>query len=174
MILEDFSNRFEMFELENYIFAKKKRPLFEEAYKELCEDYYQNSPMNGTQVNYDLGVIYAGSGGNLEDFVIDMIERKERFLKLLNKIRKQEELFDVAMDSLTAREKDVILVTYFKRKNNLGLSLDFFNEVLTEAQNKLCSYIGGERLKQREEAENQRKIQFQTNINKWKAWREIS
>lgn len=172
MKLED---QFGEYELKKYICAKRKRRLIEEAYQELCEDFYQDSPLMGTQVDYELGVIYSGSGcHSLEDFVIDMIEKKERFHKMMNKIRNQEELFDVAMSSLTPRERDVIRVHYFNRVNNLGLSVNFFNEVLTEAQNKLCSYIGGERIKQREEAEINYKLKLQTDVTKWKRSREVS
>ncbi|MDP4086801.1 MAG: hypothetical protein Q8934_19735 [Bacillota bacterium] len=172
---DDFANRFELYELKDYIIAKQKIDLLEAEYKAFEDSYYDDVPMTGTQYNYELGQVYCGSGcSSMEDWIIDMIEQKELRLKILNRMRKQEELFDLAMDALTPREKDVIQVVYFNRENNLGLSLEFFIEILLEALNKLCSFIGGERIKQRDEANKDRKIQLNKAVTKWAAQREVS
>lgn len=41
------------------------------------------------------------------------------------------------IDVLTPREQDVIRVMYFGMKDNLGLSQDYFQEVLISARQKL-------------------------------------
>jgi hypothetical protein len=44
----------------------------------------------------------------------------------------------IYFDTLTPREKDVIRVMYFGRKNDLGLSPDYFQETLISARVKLA------------------------------------
>lgn len=41
------------------------------------------------------------------------------------------------IQKLTPRELDVINIMYYGRKNNLGLSPEYFNEVLISARKKL-------------------------------------
>jgi hypothetical protein len=163
---DDFSNKFEMYELQDYIFAKKNRHLLEDEFEELEQALYDDISPSITFYDYELGRCFK-SGTSTENYALYMIEKKEGFLKLLDKIKKQEELFDVAMDSLTPRERDVIHVQYFNRDNNLGLSAAFFNEILASAQTKLCSFIGEERQNQREAAIMERKQQL---INKAQQW----
>lgn len=163
---DDFSNKFEMYELQDYIIAKKNRHLLEDEFEELEQALYDDIRPSITFYDYELGRCFK-SGTSTENYALYMIEKKEGFLKLLDKIRKQEALFDVAMDSLTPRERDCIHVQYFNRVNNLGLSPDFFNEILASAQTKLCSFIGEERQNQREAAIRERKQQL---INKAQQW----
>lgn len=174
MRTDSFSLRFELYELDLYIFAKKNRRLAEDEFKDLEEAMYEDAPMVKVCYNHDEGRMYFGSGGSVEDFVIDMIERKEAFLKQLNRLREREELFDMAMDTLTPREKDVIRVHYFNRENNLGLSLDFFQEVLTDAQTKLCSFLGEEQFNRESAAQAEHKAQLIEQADEWKRSRKIS
>lgn len=174
MTMQTFINRFELHELNLYIFAKKNRNILEAEFKDLEESLYEDAPMVKVCYNQDEGRMYFGSGGSVEDFVIDMIERKEAFLKQLNRLREREELFDMAMDTLTPREKDVIRVHYFNRENNLGLSLEFFQEVLIEAQTKLCSFLGEERGNRQSAAQAEHKAQLIEQADEWKRSRKIS
>jgi hypothetical protein len=168
---ESFSNRFELYELKNYIFAKKHRQALQDEFEEIEQALYDDAPMGVTRFNYELGKIYFGSGGSLEDFVINMIEKKDFYRRHLRRFQEQEELFDLAVEQLTPREKDVIQVHYFNRKNDLGLSLEYFTEILHEAENKLCSVIGNERMKQREAVEQERQKQLKIEVNEWKRGR---
>lgn len=170
---EAFIHAFELPELNNYIFAKKNLPFLEEEYEELVQTLYDDISPTITCFDYDLGRCYK-KGFDPEDYAIWMIEKKDGVLKLLNKLRKQEELFDIAMDSLSPRQRDVVQVHYFNRNNDLGLSLDFFNEILVEAQNKLCSFIGGERQKERNTVEQERKQQLKSDLDEWKRGRVVS
>lgn len=52
-----------------------------------------------------------------------------------------EAVYLMGMQTLTYRERDVVQVHYFNRENKLGLSPEYFNEVLTEAENKLMYYL---------------------------------
>lgn len=168
---ETFIDRFELYELHNYIFAKKHREQLEDEYRELEQDLYDDAPMVRVCVDYSLGKIYFGSGENLEDYVINMIERKEKFLKTIKRLQKQEELFDMAMNSLTPREKDVIQVHYFNRNNDLGLSFEFFQDILCEAQEKLCFFLGEEQAKKRMNEINKRQEQREQLKNDIKSGR---
>jgi hypothetical protein len=156
-------NQFGLHELLNYVFAKKHRHTLQEEFYVLEENFYLDAPVVMTRNNGS--ILYAGSGMALEDFVIEMVEEKDLMLQRIERLRKQEELFNMAMDSLTPRERDVIQVHYFNRDNDLGLSLEFFQEVLVEAQEKLCSFIGEERAKQRVKV-NRERIQQREQLKK--------
>jgi hypothetical protein len=168
MLNDDFSNEFGLYEIGNYVLAKQTRHLLEDEFQELEQALYDDISPSLTFFDYELGRCFK-SGTSTENYALYMIEKKEGYLKLLNKIRKQEELFDVAMGSLTPRERDVIHVHYFNRQNNLGLSVDFFNNTLAEAQNKLCSFISGERQNQRETAVEERKQKLISKAQQWSA-----
>lgn len=175
MFEDSFINQFGLWELEHtYIYGKKVLPALEEEYKELEQSLYDDAPMVSVVHDTQLGRVYFGSGVSVEDFVIEMIERKESFLNLIEKLKKKVGLLDWAMDSLTPRERDVIRVHYFNRTNDLGLSPEFFEEVLTDAQTKLCSMMGEKRREQRVDIEAERKVQMKKNLDEWKRGREVS
>lgn len=171
MMSEDelFIRSFGLYELSDYIFAKQTRQKWEEDYQEMVETCYDEVPMTCTRYDYDAGrVVMGNGGGSVEDYVINMIERKETVLRTLNRIRQKEELFTLAMDTLTPEERDVINVQYFNHDNDLGLSLEFFTEVLAEAHKKLCTFIGNERQKQMELQELERKQEIREQLTHWK------
>lgn len=161
---------FSIYELRNYIFAKNKRPAFQAIVEELVEQLYDDVPVTRTVYDYAGNRVVQG-GFNLENYVIDMIEKKELYLKHLERLKNEEELLDMAIESLTPREKDVIQVHYFNRNNDLGLSLEFFQEILQEAEIKLCVFLDRETQVRRLEADRVRKEQLQTEVNQWKRGR---
>lgn len=167
-----FANRFELYELEIYARSKETRLKLEEELQEFEESWYEESPMPKVYANPDLGILYVGSGWpSLEDFVLDMIEQKDLFRQRIERLKKQEELFEMAVDTLTPRERDTIQVHYFNRDNDLGLSLEFFTEILEEAQEKLCSYIQHENVKRRSAAVKQQKDEIKQRVEEFKGHR---
>lgn len=138
MIQEDyFINQFGVLELERfYIRAKKELPEIIEAYEEFTESLYDEVPMVKVYYDYEFGRMCFTSG-NIEDYVLDMIERKELFLKTIERLKQRVSLLDEAMETLTLQEKGVIQQNYF---NPFWKSPD--RKVLAAAQDKLCSYIG--------------------------------
>lgn len=170
---EEFIYRFEKHELLNYIIAKRQRPLLEEEYRELEQQLYDDIGPSLTYYDYEIGRCYK-RGFNVENYAILIADTKAYHKKVLDKLKRQEELFDLAMSSLTPRERDVVTVVYFNKENDLGLSVDFFNEVLQEAQAKLCSFIGEERRKQLEEQNEEYNQQLKKQIDEWKRGRIVS
>ena len=167
-----FANRFGVYELETYALSNQRRIYLEEELHEFEEDWYEDSPMPKVCADPDLGTLYAGSGWHsLEDFVIDMLERKDLYRKQIERLKKQEELFNMAVDTLTPRERDIIQIHYFNRENDLGLTPEFFTEILVEAQEKLCSFIKFERVKEKEERRKQQKREIQAKADAIKRYR---
>jgi hypothetical protein len=163
---DDFSNRFELYELHDFINAKKTRHLLEDEFEEVEQALYDDISPVMTYYDYDLGRCFK-KGTSTEDHALWIIEQKDVFIKLIDKCRKREDILDEAMSTLTPRERDAISVIYFNRKNDLGLSKGFFNEILIEAQRKLCTVISEKQQQQREKAEEDRKQQLKMKAQQW-------
>jgi hypothetical protein len=81
------------------------------------------------------------TGTSTEDMALSIIEVKEEYDLKIKRLDNKAEMFELAMDSLTDRQRDVINIFYFDYKNDIGLSEVYFEEILKEAQDKMCSYI---------------------------------
>lgn len=132
-----FINQFGVQELERfYIEAKRRLPYLEDMYKEFVESLYDESPLVRVHYDYETGKMCFTSG-NIEDYVLNMIERKELYLKEIERLKQRVSLLEEAMETLRQQEKGVIQQHYFKPFRK---SPD--RKVLAAAQDKLCSYIG--------------------------------
>lgn len=109
----------------------------DEAVKELYADI---SPTM-TTFNYDEGRSYTVSY-NPEDTGLEIISTKERYQKILGKLEYKAQKFEESMETLTDRERDVVRISYFDHQDNLGVSPEYFRQVLESAQVKLCSFLG--------------------------------
>jgi hypothetical protein len=127
-------------ELYWYIDAYYMLPKIKQAKEEAIEDLYDDCDPTMTFPDYDLGVTRK-VGVNVEDMAILIIERKEGFDRMIKRYERKAELFEIALESLTPREIDVINVRYFGKQNDMGLTLEYFHKTLQEAEEKLCSSI---------------------------------
>lgn len=67
-----------------------------------------------------------------------MVTMHNHHLGSLYKFRKIGEIMKpIVFDKLTDREKDVMRIMHFGRKNDLGLSPAYFQEILNSARDKL-------------------------------------
>ncbi|RJR23628.1 hypothetical protein C4578_04105 [Candidatus Microgenomates bacterium] len=132
-----FSRRIELYELSDYAAARKWTDSLIAEREEVIEDLYEDCAPVMTSFDYDTGLCGVARI-SVEDMALTIIERKESYAKLIANEERKAKLFELAMESLTERERDVIQVQYHGRPNNLGLSVGYFNQLLREAQDKLC------------------------------------
>jgi hypothetical protein len=140
-----FYQRFEAYELHDYAEARywANRAILERD--EVIEELYDDCGPTITGVDYEVGRMFATSTP-VEDMAILIIDKKESYNKMIQRYTTKAEMFELAMESLTPREQDVIRVVYQGATNDLGLNQGYFHQVLREAEEKLCSYIGQKRL----------------------------
>lgn len=131
---------FGLYELDKYAAADSTLKSLKEEREEAIQDLYDDISPTMTGVNYEEGRWYSQTT-NPESMAIEIISAKERYKALIEKETWRTNSFNLGMETLTERERDVIQVYYFRRTNDLGLSNDYFNQVLNEAQNKLCSFL---------------------------------
>lgn len=132
-----FAKRIELYELSDYAAAKLWATTLIDECEEVIAELYEDCAPVMTSIDYETGL-----GGairvSVEDMAITIIERKESYAKLIANEERKAQLFELAMESLTDRERDVIQVKYHGRPNDLGLSVEYFNQLLQETQDKLC------------------------------------
>ncbi|MGX1402360.1 hypothetical protein AB7M70_011833 [Bradyrhizobium japonicum] len=135
---------FGLYDLEQYAFAAVNLPVIKEERDMEVETLYDDISPTITTVDYETGRWYSQTT-RTESMALKIISMKEKYEALIGKLELKSQLFELGMDSLTDRERDVIQVYYLGRKNNLGLSDSYFNQVLAEAQLKLCVFLEKER-----------------------------
>ncbi|MEH7442770.1 hypothetical protein V7201_10740 [Bacillus sp. JJ1122] len=144
MILEE---NFGLYELRRYAESSMHKDLLVAERNEVIESLYDDISPTITGYDYEEGKIYSITT-NPETMALKIIDTKETYQKMIDKEEKRALLFEAGLEILTEREQDVIRVHYFQHKNNLGLSPEYFREVLTAAQEKLCSFLGKSRMDQ--------------------------
>jgi DNA-directed RNA polymerase specialized sigma subunit len=167
---EQFISQFGKYELYQYALASQ---LVKElkAEKEIAvELMYDEISPKMTYTDYELGRCYAVST-SVEDMALNIIDVKEGYDRRMARYQDKAEMFEIAMDSLSERERDVVNVSYFNHDNQLGLSEDYFKEVLNEAQAKLCSYIGQARVDGLSAAQQRRKEKLREQVAEFKGHR---
>jgi hypothetical protein len=167
---EQFINQFGRYELSQYALSSRLVKDLQAEKEAVSEMLYDEISPKMTYTDYDIGRCYAVSA-SVEDIALDIIEVKEGYDRRMARYQDKAQMFDVAMTSLSPRELDVIRVHYFDGKNNLGLSEEYFAEILHEAQDKLCSYIGQARLTEIEEKRKQRKESLRKQVAESKGHR---
>jgi hypothetical protein len=158
---------FGLYELGIYTVADITLKKLKEEREMVVEALYDDITPTITSVDYDTGRWYSKTT-HPETMALKIIDTKERYDALIDREARKTEMFQLGMESLTDRERDVIQVHYLGRKNNLGLSEAYFNQVLTKAQIKLCSYLGKKREKHRDEARKAYKTELAQRIAGWK------
>lgn len=141
MILEE---NFGLFELRQYADSFVYKELLTAERNEVVAALYDDISPTITSYDYDEGRIFSVTT-NPESMALKIIDAKERYRKMIDKEEKKAQMFEAAMESLTDRESDVVRVHYFNHKKHLGLSPEYFSEVLSAAQEKLCSFLGNAR-----------------------------
>lgn len=140
MKLEEFVN-FGRYELSLYAEAAFCYKALQRECVEVVQAMYDDISPTMTAFDYDEGRSYTVSY-NPEDTALNIISTKERYKKMLDKLECKAQRFEAGMEVLTDREKDVVRIAYFGHENNLGLSPEYFRQVLESAQAKLCSFLG--------------------------------
>lgn len=163
MTFED-AQQFGLYELEIYAVAYATHELLVREKKDVIDSLYDDISPTMTGVDHETGLFFVQSTYP-DTMAIKIIDEKERYDTMINREKRKAELFEMAMDSLTDRELDVIRVYYRGHKNNLGLSVEYFQEILESAQTKICSFIGEERVKQTEWFKKERKEALRRSIH---------
>lgn len=144
MILEE---NFGLFELRQYVDSTVYKDLLAAERDEAVEALYDDISPTITGYDYDEGRMYSVTT-RTEAMALKIIDTKERYQKMIDKEERKALLFEAAIETLTDREQDVVRVHYFNHKDNLGLSPEYFSEILSAAQEKLCSFLGNARREQ--------------------------
>lgn len=154
---------FGLYELNQYAIACIEREaLIAERDRNVQEMYDDISPTI-TSVDYATGMLTTISY-DPEDTAINILAEREKFDKIIRKREAKATMFDQAMDTLEPRERDVIMVYYFGRKNDLGLSNDYFKDTLETAQIKLCSFLSVKKIKRIDDYKKQQKQDLKEKI----------
>lgn len=154
---------FGLYELNQYAIASiERQALIKERDRNIRNMYNDISPTI-TSVDYATGLLQTISY-NPEDAALNIISEREKFNKIIEKREAKANMFDKAMDELEPRERDVIAVTYFNRKNDLGLSDEYFRDTLETAQIKLCAYLKATKANTLELYKEQRKQALRESI----------
>lgn len=138
------AQQFGRYELRLYAQAARRVRELEIERDIVIEEMYEDISPTMTGVNYDSGDFYV-CGSRTENTALDIIDTKGRYESMINKWQRKEELFEEAMGVLTDREMDVIAVHYQGQPNKLGLSPEYFHEVLKSAEDKLCLLLSRDR-----------------------------
>ncbi|RYI25080.1 hypothetical protein EVU96_25030 [Bacillus infantis] len=136
MKLEEFG----LYELKQYADAAFEHAGLVLERDTLIQALYDDISPTMVSIDYNTGEAYTVSY-HPETTAINIISVKDRFQKMIDKVERKARLFGAAMENLTDRERDVIQVCYHYRKNDLGLSPQYFYQVLGSAQQKLCSFL---------------------------------
>jgi hypothetical protein len=167
-VIQDETNyEFGLYELKQYAFATESLPNLKIERDIEVQTLYDNISPTMTGVNYDTGLWYSQTT-RTDTYALKIIDVKEKYEALIEKLERKAQMFEMGMDSLTDRERDVIQAYYFKRKNDLGLSNAYFNEVLREAQNKLCIFLEQESRNQKFNNKKHYISELAQRISKWR------
>lgn len=131
---------FGWYEMSQYAEAKVKRRYLEDYHHEQVQEMYEDISPTRTHWCHDTGNITIG-GQSVEDIAINIASFKERYEKMITKLKRREEVFEVAMSELSPRERDVIKVQYHGSTKHLGLCPEYFAEILKQAEEKLCIHL---------------------------------
>ncbi len=147
-----------LYELKQYANAKKKCNAIKIELDYAIEELYDDCSPSITQPDYELGLCYVQSTP-VEKMALLIIDTKERYRKMIERQERKAQLFDAALMTLTPRERDVIRVYYYGRENNLGLTEEYFSQILQEAQDKLCYFLIEEQINKRNEWNRLQKLE---------------
>ncbi|APH07216.1 hypothetical protein [Bacillus weihaiensis] len=136
-----FAERFESYELSEYATARYWANKAIAERDEVIESLYDDCSPTITGCDYEEGRLFSVSTP-VEDMAIMIIERKREYENMIQRYVSKAELFEIAMESLTDREREVIAIAYQGAKNDLGLSHNYFRQLLHQAEEKICSYLG--------------------------------
>jgi hypothetical protein len=165
-----FINQFGRYELSQYAFASQVIKALQAEKDTVVEEMYDDISPKMTCTDYELGVTYAVSA-SVEDMALNIIAVKEGYDRRMERYQDKADMFEVAMSSLSPRERDVVQVRYFNTENKLGLSGEYFAKVLREAEGKLCSYIGKAKLGELNSAQMRRKEELKRQVAEFKGHR---
>ncbi|MED4534837.1 hypothetical protein [Metabacillus fastidiosus] len=162
-----FPSDFGLYELSDYIFAFDMLPKVKAEKEEVIQGMYDDISPTMVSTDYDLGRMFSLSTP-VEKMAIMIISEKDKYDKMLKKYERKAEMFEQAMESLSPRERDVIQVKYFGRKNDLGLSDTYFLETVREAETKLCNFINLDQLEKKKEWNETLKEARKQQVKEWK------
>jgi hypothetical protein len=162
-----FIYEFGLYELSAYAKARKRADALKEKRDQVFEELYEDCSPVLTSFDEETGRWYTTSTP-VEEMALHIIEKKESYQKMIDLLERKAEMFEIAIETLTPREQDVVNVVYFGAPNNLGLSPEYFHEVLKEAQEKLCSYIGQKQLEKQKEWQRKLKEERKRQVSEWK------
>ncbi|HWO77761.1 MAG TPA: hypothetical protein VNM69_17985 [Bacillus sp. (in: firmicutes)] len=163
-----FAQRIGSYEISEYATARIWADKLIAEREEVIESLYDDCSPTITGYDYEGGRMYSMSTP-VEDMAIYIIDKKEFYDKMINRYSKKAELFEIAMESLTDRERDVIRIVYQGAPNNLGLSHAYFNQIFRNAEDKLSSYLTSAQQKKAEEWKNMLKEQRIKKMEEWRA-----
>jgi len=152
MNVED--SKISLYCLEQYATCYHNRNYLEEELEATLQTYYENYVRTG----YDPAFGLIPMGSSVEDATYMILKKKELYEKAKERFNERADLFELALEHLTDREREVIKIYYFAAPNTLGLSHEYFRKTLKNAQEKLCKYIGD--------------IVYQRDLNKEKHFRQ--
>jgi hypothetical protein len=162
-----FANQFGIYELREYAYAFVEKDNLNRIKEQRIQELYDDCDPSLTRYNEELGV-FCSVSVNVENMAIHIIDTRERFDRMIKRYRKKADVFALALESLTPREKDVIFIQYFNRENNLGLSPEYFNDILTIAEEKMCNYIVADKEQERLKRKELRKQEIRHKVQEWK------
>lgn len=162
-----FSQRIERYELHDYATARYRANRAIAERDDVIDSLYDDCAPTITGVDYEEGRMYSTSTP-VEDMAIMIIEKKECYEKMIQRYTTKAEAFEIAMGLLTPREFDVVMVAYQGAPNNLGLQPSYFNHVLREAEDKLCSYISKKQIQKEIEWKSTLKELRKEQVAGWK------
>lgn len=145
-----FSDQIGLYELSQYAQARYWTNQLKIERDLKVQELYDDCSPTITQFDYDQCRSFVQSTP-VEDMAIMIIDEKEKYRKMIDKHERKAHTFEQVIDELTPRERDVIQVAYQGRENDLGLSNRYFNEVLQEAELKLCSLLTKAQFEKRRE-----------------------
>jgi hypothetical protein len=166
---EDFHFDFGLYELNQYVFADQTLHQLKEERDDAIEALYDDISPTVTSVDYETGLAFTQST-HPETMALKIIGEKEKYLALIDKAEQRANSFRLGMESLTDRERDVIQVCYFGRRNDLGLSTSYFHRILKDAQTKLCIFLENERNKRIKDDKKKYLTDLAQRISNWKGY----
>lgn len=126
--------------LKQYAEASYEHKLLVNEKDRVIQDLYDDISPTITCPDYDTGLLFTRSS-HTESTALEIIYQKSRYEAMIKKWEWKAKVFDQAMDTLEPRERDVIMVHYFGRQNDLGLSVQYYRDTLETAQIKLCAFL---------------------------------
>lgn len=163
-----FAQRIGSYEISEYATARIWANKLIAEREEVIEALYDDCSPTITGYDYEAGRMYSTSTP-VEDMAIMIIDKKEFYDKMINKYSRKADLFEIAMESLTPRERDVIRIVYHGEPNNLGLTHAYFYQVFRDAEDKLSAFLTSAQQKKAEEWKSMLKQQRKRQVEEWRA-----